>query len=41
VQAAVNGPQAPIRIPVPQVAVAAAAQPARSGGWEDTAKRWP
>ncbi len=41
VQAAVNGPQAPIRIPVPQVAVAAAAQPARVAGWEDTAKRWP
>jgi hypothetical protein len=38
-QAAVNGPQAPIRIPVPQVAVAA--QPARAAGWEDTAKRWP
>jgi hypothetical protein len=31
--------QQPIRIPQP--AVAAAAQPARAAGWEDTAKRWP
>ena len=32
-------PQQPIRIPQPSVA--AAAQPARAAGWEDTAKRWP
>lgn len=32
--------QQPIRIP--QAAVAAAApQPARAAGWEDSAKRWP
>jgi len=31
--------QQPIRIPQP--AVAAAGQPARAAGWEDTAKRWP
>jgi hypothetical protein len=31
--------QQPIRIPQP--AVAAAPQPARAAGWEDTAKRWP
>lgn len=37
--AAANGPQQPIRIPVPQVAVAP--QPARAAGWEETAKRWP
>ncbi len=37
---AVNGPQQPIRIPVPPVAVASA-QPVRAAGWEDTAKRWP
>jgi hypothetical protein len=36
---AVNGPQQPMRIPAP--AVAAAAQPARGAGWDDTAKRWP
>jgi hypothetical protein len=31
--------QQPIRIP--QVAVNASPQPARTAGWEDTAKRWP
>jgi hypothetical protein len=36
---AVNGPQAPIRIPSPPVV--AAAQPVRAAGWDDTAKRWP
>jgi len=36
---AVNGPQAPIRIPAPPVAVTA--QPVRAAGWDDTAKRWP
>ena len=36
---AVNGPQQPIRIPAPQVAVTP--QPARAAGWEETAKRWP
>lgn len=34
-----TSPQQPIRIPQP--AVAAASQPARAAGWEDTAKRWP
>jgi hypothetical protein len=33
-------PQQPIRIPSPAVTQAAAA-PARTAGWEDTAKRWP
>jgi hypothetical protein len=37
---AVNGPQAPLRIPSPPV-VAAAAQPVRAAGWDETAKRWP
>jgi hypothetical protein len=37
---AVNGPQQPIRIPAPQVAVTAA-QPVRAAGWDDSAKRWP
>jgi hypothetical protein len=37
---AVNGPQQPIRIPAPQVAVNAA-QPVRAAGWDDSAKRWP
>jgi hypothetical protein len=36
---AVNGPQQPIRIPAPPVAVGA--QPVRAAGWDDTAKRWP
>jgi len=36
---AVGGPQAAVRIPVPPVA--AAPQPVRAAGWEDTAKRWP
>jgi hypothetical protein len=36
---AVNGPQAPVRIPSPPVAVGA--QPVRAAGWDDTAKRWP
>jgi hypothetical protein len=36
---AVNGPQAPIRIPSPPVV--AAAQPVRAAGWDDSAKRWP
>jgi len=33
-------PQQPIRIPPPAVNPAATA-PARTSGWEDTAKRWP
>jgi len=37
--AAATGPQQPIRIPAPPVAVGA--QPVRAAGWEDTAKRWP
>ncbi len=36
---AVNGPQAPLRIPAPPVVPAA--QPVRAAGWDDTAKRWP
>jgi len=36
---AVNGPQAPIRIPSPPVV--GAGQPVRAAGWDDTAKRWP
>ena len=36
---AVNGPQQPLRIPSPPVAVTA--QPVRATGWDDTAKRWP
>jgi len=36
---AVNGPQQPIRIPAPAVAVTP--QPVRATGWDDTAKRWP
>jgi hypothetical protein len=36
---AVNGPQAPMRIPAPPVVTAA--QPVRASGWDDTAKRWP
>jgi hypothetical protein len=36
---AVNGPQSPVRIPSPPVAVGA--QPVRAAGWDDTAKRWP
>lgn len=37
--AATGTTQQPIRIPQP--AVAASAQAARTAGWEDTAKRWP
>ena len=37
---AVNGPQQTIRIPSSPV-VAAAAQPVRAAGWDDSAKRWP
>ncbi|HEY6766498.1 MAG TPA: hypothetical protein VI386_17200 [Candidatus Sulfotelmatobacter sp.] len=36
--AAVNGPQAPMRMSTPPVAVT---QPVRAAGWDDTAKRWP
>lgn len=36
---AVNGPQAPIRIPAPPVVPTA--QPVRAAGWDDAAKRWP
>jgi hypothetical protein len=36
---AVNGPQAPIRIPAPPVVVTP--QSVRTAGWDDTAKRWP
>jgi hypothetical protein len=39
--AAVNGPQAPARIPVPSAPSIPAPQPVRAAGWEDTAKRWP
>jgi hypothetical protein len=38
---AVNGPQAPARIPVPTSPSIPAPQPVRAAGWEDTAKRWP
>jgi len=37
---AVNGPQAPVRIPAAATLVPAA-QPVRAAGWDDTAKRWP
>ena len=36
---AVNGPQAPVRIPA--ATIVPAAQPVRAAGWDDTAKRWP
>ncbi len=36
---AVNGPQPTARIPV--ATPAAAPQPVRAAGWEDSAKRWP
>ncbi len=39
--AAVNGPQAAPRIPVPSSPSIPAPQPVRAAGWEDTAKRWP
>ena len=41
--AASNGPQIPIRIPAPPIAVnAVPPQPVRAtGSWDDTAKRWP
>lgn len=39
--AAVNGPQATARIPVPSSPSIPAPQPVRAAGWEDTAKRWP
>jgi len=39
--AAVNGPQAPTRIPVPSAPTIPPPQPVRAAGWEDTAKRWP
>jgi hypothetical protein len=39
--AAVNGPQAPPRIPVPTAPTIPPPQPVRAAGWEDTAKRWP
>ena len=38
---AVNGPQAPARIPVAAAAGSTAPQPVRAAGWEDTGKRWP
>lgn len=38
---AVNGPQAPARIPTPSLPSVPAPQPVRAAGWEDTAKRWP
>lgn len=38
---AVNGPQPPVRIPVPAAASIPTPQPVRAAGWEDTAKRWP
>jgi len=36
---AVNGPQAPVRIPA--ATLVPTAQPVRAAGWDDTAKRWP
>jgi hypothetical protein len=39
--AAVGGPQATARIPVPAAPSIPAPQPVRAAGWEDTAKRWP
>jgi hypothetical protein len=39
--AAVNGPQATARIPVPTTPTIPTPQPVRAAGWEDTAKRWP
>jgi hypothetical protein len=36
---AVNGPQAPVRIPA--ATIVPTAQPVRAAGWDDTAKRWP
>jgi hypothetical protein len=39
--AAVNGPQATTRIPVPSPPSIPAPQPVRAAGWEDTSKRWP
>jgi hypothetical protein len=36
---AVNGPQAPVRVPA--ATMVPAAQPVRAAGWDDTAKRWP
>ena len=43
VLAASNGPQQPIRIPAPPMAVnALPPQPVRAtGSWDETAKRWP
>ena len=39
--AAVGGPQAAARMPVPSPPSIPAPQPVRAAGWEDTAKRWP
>ena len=39
--AAVNGPQATARIPVPTTPTIPPPQPVRAAGWEETAKRWP
>ena len=36
---AVNGPQAPMRIPA--TTIVPTAQPVRAAGWDETAKRWP
>ena len=39
--AAVNGPQATARIPIPTTPTIPAPQPMRAAGWEESAKRWP
>jgi hypothetical protein len=39
--AAVNGPQATARIPIPTTPTIPPPQPMRAAGWEETAKRWP
>lgn len=39
--AAVNGPQATTRIPVPTAPTMPPPQPVRAAGWDETAKRWP
>jgi hypothetical protein len=36
---AVNGPQAPLRVPA--APSTPAPQPMRAAGWDDSAKRWP
>jgi hypothetical protein len=38
---AVNGPQAPSRMPAPSAPTMPPPQPVRAVGWDDTGKRWP